>query len=144
MGTMQPLSQILKALQSEYQITLHRTNLAARTLLGPNGQKESVLDQLARDGMAETVEHGQRRLWYISSAAIPRLVDLAKGARPGPAPGTQITLDAAQLRELIRYLAATPDPADVLRAALAAVTGWDEEAVNRAERIVIPLDPRRR
>lgn len=138
----EPLSEILRTLQQQHGVTLHRTNLAAKNLTGPNEQPESFLDQLARDGLAEAVEHGQRRLWYVSPSAIPRLLALARQARPGPAPGAQVTLDAAQLRVFAARLAHAADPVETLRDALAAATGWDDDVVARVERIVLPLAPR--
>lgn len=137
----QPLSEILRILQQQHGVTLHRTNLAAKHLTGPDGP-ESFLDQLARDGLAEAIEHGQRRLWYVSTAAIPRLLALAREARPGPAPGAQVTLDAAQLRVFAARLAHATDPVEALRDALAAATGWDDAVIARVERIVLPLAPR--
>jgi hypothetical protein len=141
---MQPLSQILQTIEERYGLVLHRTNLAAKTLASSDGDRESILDRLAQHGLAEAVTHGQRRLWYLAPEAIPRLIALAQGARPGPAPGAQVTLDAGQLRELVRHLAAADDPVEALRGALTAATGWDDEAIARVERIVIPLAPRRR
>lgn len=143
MPEMWPLSQMLEHLKEKHGVNLYASNLAKKVFVGLDGEPESVLDQLARDGLARTAEHGRRRRWEISTDAIPRLKGLVRQARPGPRPGVQVTLDAEQVAAFARALARSSDPASAIRQALKESTQWDDETVARIERVIIPVEPRR-
>lgn len=138
-----PLSQALDILEQEHGVRLYRNNLTAKTEPGPDGP-ESVLDRLAREGLARAVERGQRRMWEVAPAAVDRLAETAKSARPGPSPGAQYTLDANQLATFLRHLAGAEDPSRAIRDALAVATGLSGDSLAQVERVVIPTEPRRR
>lgn len=138
LAEMVPLSEILPLVEQRFGLKLYAGNLTTSRAGRP-----SVMEQLAAEQLARPVDAGRRRRWLISPQAISRLVALATGGRRGPAPGAQVTLDAQQFGLFARTVAAAADPAAAVHEALAAATGWPDDVIERVERIVIPVSPRR-
>lgn len=132
-----PLAEALDLIEKKHGVRLYRGNLTTKSKT--DKVSKSYLEGLEQDGLARGIYRGQRRFWEISSAAIPRLLEVAASARPGPAPGDQIALDTEQIHTFVNNLAGREITPESLRGALTAATGLN----TGVKRIIIPLNPRK-